>query len=93
MSIAAACPLRDAPRPDAGVLTTLPFNDPVEMLGVGTSGWAQVRDLKSSVVGWAPPRYLSATSLSSPPSSQRRRAPARKAPPKEETAPAPPSAM
>ena len=86
-------PLRQHPRPEARVLTTLGFNDPVEMLGVGTSGWAQVRDLKSSMVGWAPPRYLSETSLSSPPSSKRRRAPARKAPPKEEPAPAAPSAM
>jgi len=84
-------PLRDAPRPSGGVLTTLHFNDPVEMLGVGKSGWAQVRDLRSSVVGWAPPRYLSETSMSSPPSSKRRRAPARKAPPQEK--PAPPSAM
>jgi uncharacterized protein YgiM (DUF1202 family) len=86
-------PLRDAPRPSGGVLTTLNFNDPVEMLGVGKSGWAQVRDLKTSKVGWAPPRYLSETSLSSPPSSKRRRAPARKAPPQEKSAPENPSAM
>jgi len=84
-------PLRDAPRPSGSVLTTLHFNDPVEMLGVGKSGWAQVRDLRSSVLGWAPPRYLSETSMSSPPSSRRRRAPARQAPPQEK--PAPPSAM
>jgi uncharacterized protein YgiM (DUF1202 family) len=86
-------PIREHPRPAARVLTTLSFNDPVEMLGVGTSGWAQVRDLKSSMVGWAPPRYLSETSPSSPPSPKRRRAPARKAPPQGEKAPAPPSAM
>ena len=86
-------PLREHPRPEANVLTMLNFNDRVEMLGVGTSGWAQVRDLKSSVLGWAPPRYLSETSLRSPSSSKRRRAPARKAPPKEDPAPAAPSAM
>ena len=86
-------PLREHPRPEARTLTTLRFNDGVEMLGVGASGWAQVRDLKTSQVGWAPPRYLSATSLSSPPSSPRRRAPARKAPPKEAPAPAKPSGM
>jgi uncharacterized protein YgiM (DUF1202 family) len=84
-------PLRDAPRPSGSVLTTLHFNDPVEMLGVGKSGWAQVRDLKTSMVGWAPPRHLSEKSLSSPPSSKRRRAPARQAPPPEK--PSPPSAM
>jgi uncharacterized protein YgiM (DUF1202 family) len=81
-------PLRIHPRPEAQVLTTLHFNDPVEMLGVGKSGWAQVRDLRSSIVGFAPPRFLSETSMSSPPSSRRRRAPARKAPP-----PAKPDAM
>jgi uncharacterized protein YgiM (DUF1202 family) len=86
-------PLRVHPRPEANVLTMLNFNDRVEMLGVGTSGWAQVRDLKTSQVGWAPPRYLSETSLSSPSPSKRRRAPARKAPPKEEPAPAKPSGM
>jgi hypothetical protein len=69
----------------------LHFNDPVEMLGVGKSGWAQVRDLKSSLVGFAPPRYLSETSRSSPPPSKRRRAPARQAPAPEK--PEPPSAM
>jgi uncharacterized protein YgiM (DUF1202 family) len=84
-------PLRDAPRPSGNVMTTLRFNDPVEMLGVGKSGWAQVRDLKTSLVGWAPPRYLSETSMSSPPPSKRRRAPARQAPPKEKAEP--PSAM
>jgi len=84
--------LRDAPSPDSRVLTTLHFNDPVEMLGVGTSGWAQVRDLRSSIVGWVAPRYLSSAPLSYPKSSPRRRAPARKAPPKEEP-PAPPKAM
>jgi hypothetical protein len=86
-------PLRAAPRPEAGVLTTLHFNDPVEMLGVGTSGWAQVRDLKSSVVGWAPPRHLSSIPVSVPASPRRRRAPARQAPPKEEPAPVKPSPM
>ncbi len=88
--------LREHPRPEAKVLTTLHFNDPVEMLGVGTSGWAQVRDLRSSMVGWVPPRYLSSNPPGSPKSSPRRRAP-RKAPPKEEPAPkeapAAPSAM
>ena len=80
-------PLRDAPRPEAGILTMLHLNDPVEMLGVGTSGWAQVRDLRSSMVGWVAPRYLSSGPADYPTSSPRRRAPARKAPPKEEKAP------
>jgi len=90
-------PLRQHPTPSASVLTTLHFNDQVEMLGVSASGWAQVRDLQSSTVGWVPPRYLSSVTSSTPKSSRRRRAPAHKAPPKEEKAPtetpAPPSAM
>jgi uncharacterized protein YgiM (DUF1202 family) len=86
-------PLRDAPRPEANVLTMLHLNDPVEMLGVGTSGWAQVRVLGSSQVGWVAPRYLSPGPADSSTPPPRRRAPARKAPPKEEPAPAKTSAM
>ena len=90
--------IRDKPNPNANPLITLHFNDPVEMLGVGTSGWAQVRDLQSSLVGWVDPRYISAAPLNSPKSSHRRRAPARKSVPKEdekapEESPKLPSAM
>lgn len=83
--------LRHEPDPDARALLTLHFNDPVEMLGVGTSGWAQVRDLQTSIVGYVPPRYISSSPVKSPKSSPRRRAP-RKAAPKEK-APEPPKAM
>lgn len=75
--------LRDKPNPNANVVVTLHFNDPVEMLGV-SSGWAQVRDLRTSVVGWADPRYLSSASLNYHRPPHRRRAPVRKAPPQEE---------
>ncbi len=75
--------LRDKPNPNANVVVTLRFNDPVEMLGV-SSGWAQVRDLRTSVVGWADPRYLSSASLSQPRSTHRRRVRPRKPEPKEE---------
>ncbi len=84
------------PTPNSSVLFTLNFNDPVEMLGVSTSGWAQVRDLRSNTIGWVAPRYLSDTPLSSPKSPRRRRAPARKAAPQEKAptaTPPPPSAM
>jgi uncharacterized protein YgiM (DUF1202 family) len=80
-------PLRDNASPRSGVITTLHFNDPVEMLGVGTSSWAQVRDLRSNQVGWVPPRYLSSTPPSQPKSPRRHRAPARKAAPQKEKAP------
>ena len=52
-------PLRIHPRPEANVIATLHLNDAVEMMGVGTSGWAQVRVLQSNLVGWLPPRYIS----------------------------------
>jgi len=85
--------LHDEPNPNSRVLLTFHFNDSVEMLGVSASGWAQVRDLRTSVVGWVPPRYLSSSPLKYP-KSPRRRAP-KKAPkeaPKEE-APEVPKAM
>ena len=47
------------PRPESQVLATLHRNDAVEMMGVGKSGWAQVRVLQSNLVGWVAPRYLS----------------------------------
>jgi uncharacterized protein YgiM (DUF1202 family) len=84
--------LRDAPTPNSGVITTLHFNDPVEMLGVDSSGMAQVRELRNSLVGWVPPRYLSSEPLRYPKSSKRRRHRAPKPAPKEEPAP-PPKAM
>ena len=74
--------LRDKPNPNANVVVTLHFNDPVEMLGV-SSGWAQVRDLRTSVVGWADPRYLSSAPVNAARSRHRRR-PVHKAPPQEE---------
>ena len=89
-------PLHDAPTPNSRVITTLHLNETVEMLGVGTSGWAQIRELQRSRVGWVAPRYLSrvpAGQFKTP----RRRHPVRKAPPKEEKppqeAPAAPKAM
>jgi uncharacterized protein YgiM (DUF1202 family) len=52
-------PLRIHPRPESQVLATLHLHDAVEMMGVGTSGWAQVRIRQSNLVGWVAPRYLS----------------------------------
>jgi len=82
--------LRAHPRPNADVLAYLHFNEPVEMLGV-TSGFAQVRELKGSQVGFVWPRYLSTSPLKYPRAKRRHRAP-RPKPPKEKT-PEPPNAM
>ena len=91
-------PLRDKPNPNGNVIRTLHLNERVEMIDVGTSGWAQVRELEGSRVGWVDPRYLSAAAPGHPRSTPRRRAPARKAPhPEEKKAfeetPAAPKAM
>jgi uncharacterized protein YgiM (DUF1202 family) len=86
--------IHDEPNPNSRVLLTLHFNDPVEMLGVGASGWAQVRDLKTSIVGWTPPRFLSSAPLmrsKSPPRPRAPKAAPKKAP--EEEAPEAPKAM
>ena len=56
---ASSVPLYVHPRPESQVLATLHRNDAVEMMGVGKSGWAQVRVLQSDLVGWVVPRYLS----------------------------------
>lgn len=80
-------PLLQHPEPESRVLKMLHFNEPVEMLGT-SSGYAQVRELQTSKVGWVLPRHISPR----PSGSVRHRRPARKAPPKEK-APEPPSAM
>jgi uncharacterized protein YgiM (DUF1202 family) len=74
------------PSPDAAVIAYLHFNEPVEMLGV-TSGFAQVRELNTSQVGWVWPRYLSPEPLRAPKPARRHR------PPPREKAPEPPNAM
>ncbi len=79
--------LHDRPNPNSRVIATMGFNEPVEMLGVGDSGWAQVRELRGNQVGWVSPRYLSSAPVTYRKPSRRRRPPAPKAPPKEEKAP------
>jgi len=77
--------LRSGPGTSNPILTTLSFNQQVEMMGTSAGGWFQVRDPSTGTVGWAASRYLQ-----SYPASYPRSAPARRAPPKkEEQAPAP----
>ncbi len=91
-------PLRDQPNPNGRVIKTLHLHEQVEMIDVGTSGWAQVRELEGSQVGWVAPRYLSPGAPAYRRSAPPRRAPARKAPSREEKkapeeASGPPKAM
>jgi hypothetical protein len=78
--------LRDGPTTSAPQISTLGFNEEVELLDT-SGGWARVRDLNRGLIGWASMRYLQPAPASTP-----RRAPSRRpAPPKEE-APKPPEA-
>jgi uncharacterized protein YgiM (DUF1202 family) len=76
--------LRAGPGTGNRILTTLSFNQQVEMLGSNGSGWYQVRDLSTGTVGWAAARYLQSFPMSSPRPVPRKRPPAER-----EQAPAP----
>ena len=65
-------PLRDGPTPEFNIISTLGFNDAVEMLGVYSSGWAQVRVLHTNMMGWVDPKYLSPYPVSQPRPAPRR---------------------
>ena len=85
--------LRAGPSTGNRILTTLNLNNRVEMLGANTAGWSQVRDLRTSIIGWVASRYLESFPVSYPRAVPKKRAPATKekgAPAEEETpAPAP----
>jgi len=68
--------LRDGPSTSAPQITTLRFNDEVELLDT-SAGWARVRDVSRNVVGWAYMRYLQPVPASRP-RSVPKRAPAPK---------------
>jgi uncharacterized protein YgiM (DUF1202 family) len=74
--------LRAGPGTSNSILTTLSFNQQVEMLGASGS-WFQVRDPSTGTVGWSASRYLQPYPMGSP------RPVPRKRPPAEEQAPAP----
>jgi uncharacterized protein YgiM (DUF1202 family) len=80
--------LRAGPSTGTRIITTLHLNDRVEMLGLGPTGWAQVRDLRTNIIGWVAARYLETFPVAYPRSVPRKRAPAQKAAP-EESQPAP----
>jgi hypothetical protein len=84
--------LREGPTTSAPMITTLNFNDEVELMG-SSDGWGRVRDIRRNLVGWASLRYLQPAPASRPhPVPPRRKAPAApKEEPKKE-APKPPPA-
>lgn len=84
--------LRSGPSTGNRILTTLPLNNQVEMLGMNSGGWSQVRDTRTSIIGWVAARYLESFQVSYPRPVPKKRSPAKKAAP-EGAAPAKPSAM
>jgi uncharacterized protein YgiM (DUF1202 family) len=85
--------LRAGPSTGNKALATLNFNKQVEMLGMGPTGWAQVRDTRTGLIGWVAARYLEAYPVPYPKTAPKKKSPAKKGAPGEEGAFAPPKAM
>ncbi len=79
--------LRDGPTTSAPQISTLYFNDEVELLGT-SDGWGRVLDVRRNIMGWAALRYLQTWPAARPQTAPGRRPAAPKAAPKEQ-APAP----
>jgi uncharacterized protein YgiM (DUF1202 family) len=83
--------LRSGPSTGYRILTTLRLNDQVEMLGMGPGGWAQVREVRTNIIGWSAARYLETFPVAYPRAVPKKHTPAKKeAPEKKEEAPKPP---
>ncbi len=87
--------LRSGPGTSNRILTTLSLNQQVEVLGSGSGGWMQVRDMRTNTIGWAYGRYLESFPVSSPRPAPSHRAPTKKSAPHEEApkTPSQPKAM
>ncbi|MEW6386493.1 MAG: SH3 domain-containing protein [Thermodesulfobacteriota bacterium] len=88
--------LRAGPSTANRIIATLGFNEQVEILGMGPSGWAKVRDVPRGIIGWVAGRYLEAFPVPAPRRAPvKKKAPAKKAAPEKEEAPKPeaPKAM
>jgi hypothetical protein len=71
--------LREGPTTSAPMISTLHFNDEVELMG-DSDGWGRVRDIRRGLVGWAYMKYLQPAPADRP----------RYVPPKRNAAPAAP---
>lgn len=71
--------LREGPTTSARMISTLRFNDEVELMGT-SDGWGRVRDIRRGLVGWSALKYLQPAPASRP----------RYVPPKRKKAPAAP---
>ncbi len=71
--------LREGPTTAAPQITTLHFNDEVQLMGT-SNGWGQVLVVGRNLSGWASMRYLQPSPAYSPRSVPRRERPAPKQP-------------
>lgn len=85
--------LRSGPSTGNRVLTTLGFNQQVEVLGSGSGGWLQVRDTRTNIIGWAYGRYLESFPVSYPRSAPSHPSKKTKPEPEAPKAPGAPKAM
>lgn len=82
----ASLALREGPTTAAPMITTLNFNEEVELLNTDPGGWARVRELRQGIVGWASMRYLQPMPSSRPRyAAPKRRAPAASTAPAKKT--------
>ncbi len=66
--------LRDGPTTAARQISTLEFNDRVELMG-SSDGWGRVLDIRRNVSGWASLRYLQPSPAHRPHAVPRHEAP------------------
>lgn len=82
--------LREGPTTAAPQISTLEFNDEVQLMGT-SDGWGQVLDVRRNITGWASMRYLQPSPAYSPRSVPRRERPAPKQPTPEPSGTPPPT--
>ena len=82
--------LREGPTTAAPQITTLHFNDEVQLMGT-SDGWGQVLVVGRNISGWASMRYLQPSPAYSPRSVPRRERPAPKQPTPEPSGTPPPA--
>lgn len=86
--------LREGPSTTAPQISTLQFNDAVQLMGT-SDGWGRVLDVRRNISGWASMRYLQSSPAHRPHSVPRHETPVPKQPtstPKPSDTP-PPKAM
>ncbi|OGP71015.1 MAG: hypothetical protein A2Z73_07170 [Deltaproteobacteria bacterium RBG_13_60_28] len=86
--------LRAGPSTGTRVLTSLGFNDKVEFLDQSPTGWSNVRDLRTGVIGWVASHYLETFPVSYPKAAPKKhRAPSKEKGSEPQEKPAAPKSM